>query len=77
MHIIGRGNKSIRWNILNVHWGCRTCHDYLDRSPILKREFFVELIGVENYELLQTAKNWRELTLQEMTDLANLYRGSY
>lgn len=76
MHIFGRANTSIRWNLLCVHFGCRSCHTYLDTHPANKRIFFINHIGPENYELLSRARYWPELTLQQMQDLITLYRSS-
>jgi 5-methylcytosine-specific restriction endonuclease McrA len=75
-HLLSRRHASVRHVSTNWLLLCADCHS----SAHLHRDSFnswaINEIGQENWAQLEAAKNWSELTLQELSDLAHLYRGS-
>ena len=51
-HCHGRGRKSTRWDEQNCCALCMGCHVYLDSQPLEKIEFFKQLIGELEFDLL-------------------------
>jgi hypothetical protein len=74
-HIMRRSIGALRFNIANGITLCPDHHSFAHNHPSEFRAWCAEEIGRETYEQLEVARNWPELTLQQMEDLAHLYRG--
>ena len=51
-HFHSRRKHSTRWFKDNVTALCCGCHRYLDSEPLIKVEFFMELLGKEDFDKL-------------------------
>ena len=54
-HYKSRGIKTTRWDRANAQALCYGCHRYIDHNPLIKAEFFLEILGQEEFNAL----NWR------------------
>ena len=52
-HFISRRHKSVRWNEDNAVGICFGCHQYLDSHAVEKVEFFRNLLGERDFDLLR------------------------
>lgn len=69
-HVVGRGNKTLRWDILNALCLCSYCHRFKwHENPLDAMEWFKTKFP-ERYEYLLWAKN--EFVDRTEADLANL-----
>ena len=48
-HYIGRGNKSVRYDEDNCIALCTGCHSWYDEDPDRKKEFFISIVGEDQY----------------------------
>jgi hypothetical protein len=74
-HIMSRRHNALRFNLLNLLSLCAVCHRLAHEKPDEFRRWLDMEIGVEDFAILERARNWPELTLQQMDDLITLYRG--
>ena len=51
-HFHSRRKHSVRWDISNSAPLCYGCHSYIDGNPLGKIEFFLEILGKEEFEAL-------------------------
>lgn len=56
-HMFSRGKPRTRLDPLNACALCYGCHRWLDTHPDLKREFFIERLGIEVFEALELRSN--------------------
>jgi hypothetical protein len=75
-HIYSRRHNAIRFTLSNLLSLCPSCHRYAHSSPDDFRKWVVEEIGPEDYDQITQARNWDELSLSDMDNLIQLYRGS-
>jgi len=52
-HFWGRAKKSVRFDEENCIALCFGCHAFLGAHPALHRDFFLERLGQERYDLLE------------------------
>lgn len=51
-HYHGRGKRSVRWDEDNAAGLCCGCHTYLGANPLEHTEWFKQLIGEQEFDLL-------------------------
>lgn len=51
-HCFSRGKLSTRFEKDNCQALCYGCHRYLDQHPLIKQEFFREILGTEAFDNL-------------------------
>ena len=56
-HLFSRGKLTTRFVRDNAHALCYGCHRYVDQHPLVKQEFFRDLLGNEKYNELYKLSN--------------------
>jgi len=79
-HYIGRGNWSTRFEPLNAFAHCFGCHQLLGGDPHLFREWVIDRIGLDRYEIIIEKKENPMIGKQmrhEKKDIAKHYRDEH
>jgi hypothetical protein len=68
-HVIGRGNKTLRWDIMNHMYLCIPCHFWWHEQPLEATKWFSEKYP-ERHTYLMEAKNiYRKYTEQDYINI--------
>ena len=51
-HFHSRRKKSVRWDRSNATALCYGCHSFIDGNPLEKVEFFMEILGKDEFDAL-------------------------
>lgn len=68
-HVFSRRHSSIRFTLNNLISLCPMCHGFAHSNPDYFRSWVISEIGPDNYAEIEQARNYRELTLEELDSL--------
>jgi len=68
------GNSALRFNENNVHSQCSICNTHLSGNLAEYRKNLIEKIGLVKVEYLETTKNTKLWTVDELKDIIKTYK---
>lgn len=68
------GNSSLRFDELNIHSQCVRCNMHLSGNLVPYREALIAKIGLAEVERLETTKNTKLWTVDELKDIIKHYK---
>ena len=63
------GNSALRFHHDNIHSQCEQCNTYLSGNLVPYRENLIEKIGIEKVEWLESTKNIKKWSIDELKDI--------
>ena len=68
------GNSALRYNEDNCNSQCSICNTHLSGNLAKYRIHLIEKIGIERVEYLETTKNTKKWTVEELKDIIKTYK---
>lgn len=68
------GNSALRFDESNIQSQCSICNTHLSGNLAEYRKNLIEKIGLEKVEYLETTKNTKLWTVEELKDIIKLYK---
>lgn len=68
------GNSALRFNKLNCHSQCVQCNTYKSGNLANYRIALIDKIGLDKVEYLETTKNIKHWTIDEIKDIINTFK---
>jgi len=67
------GNSALRFDENNVHAQCSICNNHLSGNLIKYKENLIQKIGIEEVTRLETAKEPKRFTIEELKEIKTTY----
>jgi hypothetical protein len=68
------GNSALRFDELNIHVQCYRCNVELSSNQSAYREALIKKIGIDEVERLETTKNTKLWTVEELQEIIKTYK---
>jgi hypothetical protein len=68
------GNSSIRYDEANIHAQCVKCNRYESANLVPYREALIKKIGMDEVERLETTKNTKLWSVDELQEIIKVYK---
>lgn len=77
-HIVGRGNKRMRWEPLNAVCLCTSCHMHYTANPLQFTQFVIKQIGELGHDiLLEKSQSFLKVTKDLKKEISAHYRQEF